>query len=157
MVFIPTWIWDLLELFHLKLSSNQLAGSFPSRIQDWHPSTFTIWICTITIYKVLFPYRRHLVLYCCACPITNLHLQFLQIFGNISSMWYFSLSRNNISGKIPNFICNNYKQVLDLLNNMLSSIFFANLTINILNLRVLNLGNNRLQGHMLGFQNSIKL
>ncbi|GLJ57097.1 hypothetical protein SUGI_1293920 [Cryptomeria japonica] len=59
---------------------------------------------------------------------------------------FLSLSRNNLSGAIPDSICTPYLQVLDLSKNTLSSVIPPHLTRNCSSLSVLDLAENHLEG-----------
>ncbi|XP_059066622.1 receptor-like protein Cf-9 homolog [Cryptomeria japonica] len=61
---------------------------------------------------------------------------------------FLSLSRNNLSGAIPDSICTPYLQVLDLSKNTLSSVIPPHLTRNCSSLSVLDLAENHLEGKL---------
>ncbi|GLJ42052.1 hypothetical protein SUGI_0870770 [Cryptomeria japonica] len=61
---------------------------------------------------------------------------------------FLSLSRNNLSGAIPDSICTPYLEVLDLSKNTLSSVIPPHLTRNSSSLSVLDLAENHLEGKL---------
>ncbi|GLJ59563.1 hypothetical protein SUGI_1514180 [Cryptomeria japonica] len=61
---------------------------------------------------------------------------------------FLSLSRNNLSGAIPDSICTPYLQVLDLSKNPLSSVIPPHLTRNSSSLSALDLAENHLEGKL---------
>ncbi|GLJ41960.1 hypothetical protein SUGI_0868710 [Cryptomeria japonica] len=141
---IPSWMWDLTSLYYLNLSCNQLTGSLPSSLTsmtlmylDLHNNSLE--------GPLPLPPDAHL-----------LDLSGNQFNGSIpadmgaylSNSWYLSLSRNNLSGAIPDSICTSDLQVLDLSSNMLSNMIPPHLIRKCSSLNVLDLAENHLEGKM---------
>ncbi|GLJ57093.1 hypothetical protein SUGI_1293840 [Cryptomeria japonica] len=143
---IPSWIWNLPSLYSLNLSCNQLTGSLPSR------QTLPMYIDSLDLHNNSLEGSLHL-------PLAGAYLLDLstnQFNGSIPSHIgaylenerFLSLSRNNLSGAIPDSICTPYLQVLDLSKNTLSSVIPPHLTRNCSSLSVLDLAENHLEGKL---------
>ncbi|GLJ42055.1 hypothetical protein SUGI_0870820 [Cryptomeria japonica] len=143
---IPSWIWNLPSLYSLNLSCNQLTGSLPSR--QTLPKYFEI----LDLHNNSLEGSLHL-------PLAGAYLVDLsmnQFNGSIPSpigaylenAVFLTLSRNNLSGAIPESICTPYLQVLDLSKNTLSSVIPPHLTRICSSLSVLDLAENHLEGKL---------
>ncbi|GLJ42072.1 hypothetical protein SUGI_0871190 [Cryptomeria japonica] len=143
---IPSWLWNLPSLYSLNLSCNQLTGSLPSR--QTLPKYFEI----LDLHNNSLEGSLHL-------PLAGAYLADLsmnQFNGSIPSpigaylenAVFLTLSRNNLSGAIPESICTPYLQVLDLSKNTLSSVIPPHLTRNCSSLSVLDLAENHLEGKL---------
>ncbi|GLJ42035.1 hypothetical protein SUGI_0870350 [Cryptomeria japonica] len=143
---IPSWIWNLPSLYSLNLSCNQLTGSLPSRL-------------TLPKYSNYVDLHNNSLQGALPLPparVDLLDLSMNQFNGSIptdigaylQNTEFLSLSRNNLSGAIPDSICTSDLQVLDLSNNTLSSVIPAHLTRNCSFLSVLDLAENHLEGKM---------
>ncbi|GLJ42068.1 hypothetical protein SUGI_0871090 [Cryptomeria japonica] len=141
---IPSWIWNLPSLYYLNLSCNQLTGSLPSRL-------------TLPKYFVYLDLHNNSLKGSLSLPLAGAYLIDLsmnQFNGSIptyigaylQNTRFLSLSRNNLSGAIPDSICTSYLQVLDLSNNTLSRVIPPHLTRNCSSLSVLDLAENHLEG-----------
>ncbi|GLJ42081.1 hypothetical protein SUGI_0871320 [Cryptomeria japonica] len=143
---IPSWIWNLPSLYSLNLSCNQLTGSLPSRL-------------TLPMYFDYLDLHNNSLEGALPLPPAGAYLLDLsmnQFNGSIPShngaylenARFLSLSRNNLSGAIPDSICTPYLQVLDLSKNTLSSVIPPHLTRNCSSLSVLDLAENHLEGKL---------
>ncbi|GLJ08283.1 hypothetical protein SUGI_0085570 [Cryptomeria japonica] len=142
---IPAWIWELPMLSRLNLSSSKLTGRLP-------------WKLEARRLRYLDLKNNSLEGTLPLPPDGVLHLdmsdnQFTasipaDIATYLQSTRVFSISGNNISGRIPDSICTKSMLVLDLSGNMLSSIIPDNFTANCSDIKVLNLGRNKLKGHI---------
>ncbi|GLJ42051.1 hypothetical protein SUGI_0870740 [Cryptomeria japonica] len=143
---IPSWIWNLPSLYSLNLSCNQLTGSLPSRL------TLPMYFDSLDLHNNSL--EGALPLPPAGADLLDLSMN--QFNGSIPShngaylenARFLSLSRNNLSGAIPDFICTPYLQVLDLSKNTLSSVIPPHLTRNCSSLSVLDLAENHLEGKL---------
>ncbi|GLJ42018.1 hypothetical protein SUGI_0869970 [Cryptomeria japonica] len=133
---IPSWIWKLPSLTYLNLSCNQLTGSLPSRL-----------ISRADLYLDLNNNSLEGALPVPVAGVKMMDLTMNQFSGSIPTnigehlqhTEFLSLSKNNLSGAIPDSICTSDLQFLDLSNNMLSSMIPPHLNRNCSLLRVLDL------------------
>ncbi|CAK9150410.1 unnamed protein product [Ilex paraguariensis] len=146
---IPNWIWGVGDgaLVHLNLSYNLLVGLqepfvFPSLgILDLHANHIRGKIPTLPQDITYVDYSNNN--FNCSIP--------LDIGNNLTSAYFFSVSNNNLTGNIPESICNaRYIQVLDMSKNRLSGSIPNCLTEKAETLGVLNLGKNNLSGNITG-------
>ncbi|XP_059066584.1 receptor like protein 22-like [Cryptomeria japonica] len=138
---IPSWIWDLTSLYYLNLSCNQLTGSLPSGLTSMNLSYLDLHNNSLEGHLPLPPDAHLLDL-----SVNHFNGSIpADLAAYLSNMWFLSLSRNNLSGAIPDSICPSDLQVLDLSSNMLSSIP-PHLTRECSVLSVLDLAQNHLEG-----------
>ena len=147
---IPGWIWKIGHgsLRHLNLSHNLLNGLQENvsnlenslSVLDLHSNQLQGRIPTPPPISIYVDYSSNS--FTTSLPD--------DIGAYLFSAYFFSLSRNNITGTIPASICNaSYLQVLDFSDNGLSGKIPSCLTENG-NLAVLNLGKNKFSGTMPG-------
>lgn len=146
---IPKWIWNIGNgsLRYLNLSRNRLVN-----LQKPY---------AIPNLSVLDLHSNHLTGEIPIPPKTAAYVDYSansfnssippDIGNNLTVAYFFSVSSNNLTGNIPESICNaTYLQVLDLSNNGLSGIIPPCLLGQSDTLGVLNLGNNSLTSNISG-------
>ncbi|KAF6170377.1 hypothetical protein GIB67_014307 [Kingdonia uniflora] len=146
---IPNWIWKIGNgiLTYLNLSRNSLEDP-----EEPFPSGSFTWLAVVDLHSNLLQGKIPIL------PISATYLDYsnnnftFTIQANISLYLnftiFFSLSCNNITGQIPESLCEaTYLQVLDLSNNGFSGLIPQCLG-RVSNLRVLNLRDNHLDGSM---------
>ncbi|XP_042486883.1 receptor like protein 27-like [Macadamia integrifolia] len=140
---IPKWIWQK-NLLGLDLSNNSLTGlelplpndhSFNIELLDLHSNKIQDCLSMAPCFPQTFNQS-------CSEFVSP-------ILGNLTSLLskanLFSISENNLTGKIPFSLCNaSNLGILDLSNNQLSGVIPTCLASS--NLGVLNLENNKLHG-----------
>ncbi|CAK9180246.1 unnamed protein product [Ilex paraguariensis] len=142
---IPNWIWGVGDgaLVHLNLSYNLLVGLqepfvFPSLgILDLHANHIRGKIPTLPQDITYVDYSNNN--FNCSIP--------LDIGNNLTSAYFFSVSNNNLTGNIPESICNaRYIQNLQLSNNHFDGLLadFPNASLS--QLDTLDLSSNYLSG-----------
>ncbi|XP_042479866.1 receptor like protein 24-like [Macadamia integrifolia] len=143
---IPKWIWQN-NLYYLNLSDNFLIG-----LELPLPTNYSFTIGFLDL-------QSNMIQECLSTAPCSLQTfnqsnssEFVSpILGNLSSLlsetYFFSISDNNLSGKIPFSICNaSNLSILDLSKNQLSGTIPTCLGHS--NLGVLNLESNKLHGHI---------
>ncbi|CAB4284813.1 unnamed protein product [Prunus armeniaca] len=132
---IPKWIWGL-DLFSLNLSCNSFSGhvpNFTTSVVDLHSNQLQGPLPSLTAEFMDYS-RNH---FSSSIPTD---------IGD--SLFFLSLSSNNLHGIIPTSICNpRFLQVLDLSNNSLSGMIPRCLSAKE-SLGVLNLRGNNLTGRV---------
>ncbi|CAL9002852.1 unnamed protein product [Prunus brigantina] len=132
---IPKWIWGL-DLFSLNLSCNSFSGhvpNFTTSVVDLHSNQLQGPLPSLT--AEFMDYSRN-------------HFSSSIPTGIDDSLYFLSLSSNNLHGIIPTSICNpRFLQVLDLSNNSLSGMIPRCLSAKE-SLGVLNLRGNNLTGRV---------
>ncbi|XP_042484236.1 receptor like protein 22-like [Macadamia integrifolia] len=145
---IPKWIWQFQNLSYLDLSNNSLTGLELPLPPNSH--SFNIEHLDLDSNKI----QDCLPTAPCSSQTFNQSNsdQFVSpILGNLTSLlskatFYFSISNNKLTGKIPLSICNARNlDILDLSNNQLSGTIPTCLASST-NLEVLNLESNKLHG-----------
>ncbi|PON42519.1 Leucine-rich repeat domain containing protein [Parasponia andersonii] len=142
---VPSWIWNNSFLVHLNLSRNYLGGilelpyPFPSlSVLDLHSNQFHGKIPTLGGSFAVY------------IDFSNNNFTFFipaDIGDHLSNTLFFSISKNDITGFIPESICSAINlQVLDFSNNNISGRVPACLFAMSQTLGVLNLRNNNFDG-----------
>ncbi|XP_076890945.1 receptor-like protein 7 [Bidens hawaiensis] len=146
---IPTWIWEVGNggLTYMNLSRNRLTGleepySFHDIfVLDLNSNYLSGMIPILPRFATFIDYSNN-----------HFNSSLPESIGkNLSVAYFFSVSNNALTGKIPQSICNAvYLKVLDLSNNKLTGSIPNCLIETGGNLGVLNLANNSLSGRIDG-------
>ncbi|KAL8146618.1 receptor-like protein 7 [Apium graveolens] len=146
---IPNWTWTLGNgaLMYLNFSRNLLSSfqepyAIPKlSVLDLHSNQLTGKIPVPPLSASYVDYSAN-----------NFSSSMSSDIGkNLTFAYFFSVSRNKLTGNIPDSICKaNYLQVLDLSNNNFSGVIPSCLLGQSKSLVVLNLGNNNFSGYIEG-------
>ncbi|KAK6158174.1 hypothetical protein DH2020_005488 [Rehmannia glutinosa] len=144
--YFPKWLWNQKQVEILDISNAKIFGTIP----DWFwENTLICWHLNMSFNQI------HGVLpdFSSKFKLSIVDLSSNEFNGSLprlpTTIRYFDLSRNKISGTILNFCSfRSVFGVLDLSNNLLSSEIPQDCFLNLMSLAYLNLANNNISGEI---------